>query len=55
MRSERGAKLSTTGKASNGAGQELHKRARQGAAPCFHCHEAFTIMQAIDFQGFFHA
>jgi hypothetical protein len=53
MRSARGDAGSTMGKASNGAGRELHKPAPQGAARRFGCHEAFTIMQVLDFQSFF--
>jgi hypothetical protein len=38
------------GKPNADAGQELHKRATQGLAQRFACHEAFTITQAIDLQ-----
>jgi hypothetical protein len=42
---------STTFKASNGAGRELHNRAHQGLAGRHACHGAFTFAQVIDFQG----
>jgi hypothetical protein len=55
MRSGRANNGSTTGKPSVDAGRELHKRANQGMARRFACHEAFTIVQAVDFQGIFFA
>jgi hypothetical protein len=55
MRSPRANKGSTTGKPSADAGRELHKRANQGTAYRFGCHEAFTIVQVIDFQANFFA
>jgi hypothetical protein len=55
MRSGRANSGSPTGKPKRDAGRELHKRANQGMARRFGCHEAFTIVQAIDFQGIFFA
>jgi hypothetical protein len=55
MRSPRGKEFSITGKPSADAGRELHKPAKQGMAQRFGCHEAFTIMQVFDFQGYFYA
>ena len=46
---------SITGKPNNGAGRELHNRANLGLAGRHTCHEAFTIAQVIDSQGFLSA